>query len=460
MNIQLNYLLFQRIFYQLSPFLILPLIARILGPEGLGQIALAQSIFIYFNFFSSLGSASSNQNEISKYKSSLTKKYILASKLQISKSFLCIISLFLYVIFIFIFVPNSIRILSLILIFDLLINSIDTTWFYYAVKKFKLVSKLLIVTRIISILLIYALVKNKNDIYIYLLSLSLPNFLMYLILFIKFKANIKFEYLNLDFILKKIKIYFKIGLSLSGLIFIAYTDKIMLFFLTESYMNLGFYDQVNKFINLPLGFTIALSTFTISIFEKNSKSIKLISKIISINFITISTYMFLIIFFSKEMISIILGNKFINIFPYLIIYSLILPIKSLNLFLINSIMLKQGFYNKIFKYVFVALIVNIIINFLLIPKLIIYGAIIASIIAELVLFFLIINFNKNILIKLFKEFDKLIFLFLITLQFFIFFITYKFIGTNSVLNIFIIIIISSFLNIIYYFKTFKKPYVA
>ena len=51
MNRQLNFFLVQRIFYQISPFLILPYIARIFGPEGIGQIALAYATFVFFNYF-------------------------------------------------------------------------------------------------------------------------------------------------------------------------------------------------------------------------------------------------------------------------------------------------------------------------------------------------------------------------------------------------------------------------
>ena len=201
MNRQLDFFLIQRIFYQISPFLILPYIARIFGPEGIGQIALAMSIFVFFNYFASLGAATYGQKIISDKNNKLKKKYLLASDILISKTILCFLPLILYLSYIIFFSESPIKILLIILVFDLMLNSIDTTWFHYALKNFKIVSICLIISRIISIILIYTYVDNINDTYLYLIFLSVPNFLAYVYILCKSKIILKLNNLNLSRIL-------------------------------------------------------------------------------------------------------------------------------------------------------------------------------------------------------------------------------------------------------------------
>ena len=113
----------------------------------------------------------------------------------------------------------------IILVIDLVLNSIDTSWFHYALKNFKTVSICLIISRIISIILIYTYVDNINDAYLYLIFLSVPNFLAYVYILCKSKIVLKLNNLNLNKIFKNLKIFFTIGFALSGLLFIAYSDK-------------------------------------------------------------------------------------------------------------------------------------------------------------------------------------------------------------------------------------------
>ena len=106
---QLDFFLIQRIFYQISPFLILPYIARIFGPEGIGQIALAYATYVFFNYFASLGSATYGQKIVSDKNNKLKKKYLLASDILISKCILCFLPLILYLSYIIFFSESPIR---------------------------------------------------------------------------------------------------------------------------------------------------------------------------------------------------------------------------------------------------------------------------------------------------------------------------------------------------------------
>ena len=395
MNRQLDFFLIQKIFFQISPFLILPYIARIFGPEGMGQIALAMAIFAFFSYFASMGSATYGQKIISDKKNNIKKKYLLASDILISKTILCFLPLALYLSYIIFFSESPIKILLVILVIDLILNSIDTTWFHYGLKNFKTFSICLIISRIISIILIYTFVDNINETYLYLIFFSVPNLIVFLYMLYKSKIVLTFKNLDLKKIFKYLKIFFTIGFALSGILFIAYTDKLMLYFFTNSYSILGLYDQINKFIMMPMGITLSLSTFGLTFYNKNNSSNNILYSLLNLNILFTFTYFLLLFFNVDQIIFFFLGDKFKDMLIPLIFYSYILPIKSVNLYMLSSVMIKEDKYILVSKLIYTTLILNILANFLLIPKYELYGAIYSSIISEIYLFFLIFYFNQE-----------------------------------------------------------------
>ena len=56
-----------------------------------------------------------------------------------------------------------------------------------------------------------------------------------------------------------------------------------------------------------------------------------------------------------------------------------------NIFILSSVMIKEGKYILVSKLIYTALILNILANFFLIPKFELYGAIYSSIISEIYL---------------------------------------------------------------------------
>ena len=447
MNRQLDFFLIQRIFYQISPFLILPYIARIFGPEGIGQIALAMATFVFFNYFASLGAATYGQKIISDKNNKLKKKYLLASDILISKTILCFLPLILYLSYIIFFSESPIKILLIILVFDLMLNSIDTTWFHYALKNFKIVSICLIISRIISIILIYTYVDNINDTYLYLIFLSVPNFLAYVYILCKSKIILKLNNLNLNKIFKHLKIFFTIGFALSGMLFIAYSDKLMLYFFTNSYSILGFYDQINKFIMLPMGITMALSTFSITFYNKKNYNNNLVNSLLNLNILFTFTYFILLFFNGDQIIFYFLGDKFKDMLTPLVIYSYILPIKSINIFILSSVMIKEGKYILVSKLIYTALILNILANFFLIPKFELCGAIYSSIISEIYLFFMLLYFNS----EKFLQNKYLNLTMLIILQFILIFSVNLLFENEKILKLIFSCIIGSPIILVYYF---------
>ena len=274
-------------------------------------------------------------------------------------------------------------------------------------------------------------------------------------IFCKSKIILKLNNLNLKKILKNLKIFFTIGFALSGMLFIAYYDKLMLYFFTNSYSMLGFYDQINKFIMLPMGITMALSTFSITFYNKKNANNNLVSSLLNLNILFTFTYFLLLFFNVDQIIFYFLGDKFKDILTPLVVYSYILPIKSINIFILSSVMIKEGKYILVSKLIYTALILNILANFFLIPKFELYGVIYSSIISEIYLFFLILYFNSG----RFLQNKYLNLTMLVILQFILIFSINLLFENEKLLKLIVSCIIGSPIILVYYFM-FKGKKIA
>lgn len=114
---------------------------------------------------------------------------------------------------------------------------------------------------------------------------------------------------------------------------------------------------------LPLGISMALSTFSITFYDKNNFNNNLVNSLLNLNILFTSTYFILLFFNGDQIIFYFLGDKFKDMLTPLVIYSYILPIRSINIFILSSVMIKEGKYILISKLIYTALILNILANF-------------------------------------------------------------------------------------------------
>jgi O-antigen/teichoic acid export membrane protein len=198
---------------------------------------------------------------------------------------------------------------------------------------------------------------------------------------------------------------------------------------------------------LPLGITMALSTFSITFYNKNNFNNNLVNSLLNLNILFTFTYFLLLFFNVDQIIFYFLGDKFQDMLIPLVIYSYILPIKSINIFILSSVMIKEGKYILVSKLIYTALILNILANFFLIPKFELYGAIYSSIISEIYLFLFILYFNNEKFLQN-KYFNLTM---LVILQFILIFSVNLLFEDEKILKLIFSCIIGSPIILVYYF---------
>ena len=152
----------------LFPLITFPYASRIMMADGIGQVNFFQSIISYISLFTCLGIPMYAIREIAKVRDNLEKMTRTTVEILLLHAFL---TLFGYIIVAAICmtvakVQTDIP-LFLILSVSIFFTAIGCEWFYQGIEDFKYVAIRGIVVKTVSVLLLFLLVKSKEDILCY-----------------------------------------------------------------------------------------------------------------------------------------------------------------------------------------------------------------------------------------------------------------------------------------------------
>ncbi|MGG3640563.1 oligosaccharide flippase family protein [Bacillus gobiensis] len=374
------YVILQQFILLFLPLLTIPYVSRILGPSGVGVVSYSTSIVMLFINLALLGSELYGVKEIAKVKEDKKKLSRIFSEIFIIRfSLLCLATIiyflltYIYFDFKFIFYLQAINIFAYM---------IDINWFYQGIEEFKKILYRNILIKSLGFISIFILVKNKEDIYLYVIILSLSILVGNGFMWIKLNSIIgSFESITL----LKLKYHSKgmIALFMAGFSIMIYilTDKIMLGVLSST-VEVGLYEQGQKIVNVLVTIVTAFSAVMLPkatqiINRGNLKDIsRLITKSISLIIFSVLPICTIFLLVSSSFIPWFLGEGF---HKSTIVSQLLAPIIFIKAI---SVMLGSIYFiplekNKEYTIpLIVGAIVNMILNLFLIPY---YGAIGSSI---------------------------------------------------------------------------------
>lgn len=160
-----------QVFVLILPLITVPYVSRVLGSEGIGINAYTNSIVSYFVLFGSIG--------INLY-GNRTIAYVKKDKSKLSETFWEIV--FLRIIFITISYLIFLIFLNLVTEYQnfyfyqsflIIAAALDISWFFMGLEDFKKTVMRNTIVKIISLVAIFAFVRTSNDLWIYILILSL-----------------------------------------------------------------------------------------------------------------------------------------------------------------------------------------------------------------------------------------------------------------------------------------------
>lgn len=393
---------FYQILTMIIPFITTPYISRVIGAKGIGIYSFTVSIQTYFSMFAALGTVSYGAREIARVRNNETQRSKLFFEIEGLTIITSIISLIVWGILISF--SNEYKIYYIILTFNLLNTMFDISWFYAGLEQFKYTVTQNSIFKILGVILLFALVKQPDDLKLYIGIISVTTLLGTISMWIylpKFLKKINFNEIKILHHFKETIIYFIPTIATS-----IYTvlDKTLIGLITNSEEQNGYYEQATKIINMTKAITFAsvnavLGSRISYLFAEN-KLDEIHRKIeTSINYICFMGFgiMFGLLGVSNNFVPLFFGNGYDSVIILIQLLSPIVIIIGISNCLGSQFYNPAGLRGKSAIYIIIGSVVNLCLNLILIPKFASYGAAIATIFAETVISVLYLKNCENFL---------------------------------------------------------------
>ena len=369
------------------PLVTIPYVSRIFGPDGLGIYAYASSINQYFYIFALLGLNNYGVREIAMVGKEKEKRDIVFSEIYCMQLFISVLILLFYILFVLIWGAQY-QVFYIILSLNLIATLFDVNWYFFGMEEFKLTVIRNAIIKVLSVVAIFLFIKESSDLWIYIFIHSVSVLLTSIALWPYLRREITFIKPRIPNVIKHIKPNLILFVPVVAISIYKYMDKIMLgnFSITDA----GYYENVEKILTVVLGFVTALGTVMLprmSYLAANGSKENAFAYIIkSMDFvmflsIAIACGIFAI---APDFIPIYFGTEFlpcVEIMEALVITAIIISWANV----IRTQYLMPFHHDRVYVWsVIFGAITNFLLNLFLIRQFGAIGAVISTIIAELI----------------------------------------------------------------------------
>ncbi len=400
-SITKNYLynLTYQILILILPLVTTPYLSRVLGAEGIGIYSYTYTIVTYFVLFGSLGIALYGQREIAYAQDNKVQRKKVFIELVLFRFITMAVALVIY--YSFFLRKGEYAVYYRVLLFELFAGAFDISWFFQGIEEFKKTVTRNILVRVISVTLIFILVKTKEDLIKYMYIYSIADFVGNLTLWFylpKYFKGVKIKNIN---ILKQIPTIILLFIPQIANKLYNMLDTTMLGKIIADKTETGYYEQSQKVIRLLLTLVTSLGTVMIprmaNMFANGEKEKINAYMKKSFNFVFLLSFPTILglICVSKEFVPIFFGKGYQKASTLICIISPIILLMGLANVVGTQYLLPTKRQKEYTISVAVGIIVNFILNYILIKLYASIGACIATVLSELAVNIVQFNYVKK-----------------------------------------------------------------
>lgn len=381
------------------PLITTPYLSRVLGAEGIGIYSYTYSIVTYFILFGSLGVAMYGQREIAYAQENIEAR----KKVFIEIIIFRFVTVFLATIaYYFLFIRgDEYQIYYQILLLELIAAAFDISWFFQGMEEFKRTVTRNVLVRICSVTLVFILVKTKEDLAKFTLIYSIADLVGNLSLWMylpKYIRGVKIKNINVLQHIPQIVLLFipQIANQIYKIL-----DTTMIGKLVADKTETGYYEQGQKVIRLLLTVVTSLGIVMIprmaSTFASgDKKQINSYMKI-SFNFVFFLAFpiMFGIVSIAESFVPVFFGSGYDKVVVLINIISPIIILMGIANVIGNQYLLPTKKQKEYTISITIGVIANFILNYILILQYASIGASIATVLSQLIVDVIQLNFIKK-----------------------------------------------------------------
>lgn len=237
-----------QIFVIITPLITAPYISRVLQPEGVGVYSYTSSIASVFALFAALGVNMYGQREIAYVREDILQRSKTFWELLIARGIATLVVTIIYICFCFLY--KQYLVLFLLQSLNILATMFDISWYFKGVENFKIIAQRNFAIKVISIIMIFLLIKKPTDLALYVFIASFTVLLSYVFFFFHLnKEIIKISFNQLT-PRKHVKGVLEFFLPAIAVQVYSQVDKIMLGAITQNTIENGYYEQARKIVNI------------------------------------------------------------------------------------------------------------------------------------------------------------------------------------------------------------------
>ena len=391
----------------LFPLVTFPYVSRILLPDGIGKVNFANSIISYFALFASLGIGTYASREAAKVRDDKQKLSKLVKEMLLINFISTIVSYVFFIISLFAVSKfYDYKLLLCVCSLTIVLNTIGVDWLNSAMEDYAYITLRTILFQLVSLSLIFLIVKTKDDYIKYagisVLSSAGANVLNFAHSRKYVKYFAKTEKLELKKHIKPIFILFASSIAIS---IFTIMDTSMLGFLSTS-TEVGYYSAASKLVRMvrdlfPAVYSVLFARFSYYYSQNDETSYNDLAKktsnfILCFSFPVVSGFIIL----AKPVLELLCGEAYLPAISSVITLSPLILISSCSGFLGGVLMITQGKDKQYLYTTIVAAFIDVVLNFALIKKFGAFGASLATLLTEVFIIIVYITFTKNILLKM------------------------------------------------------------
>ena len=388
-SIKKNYILntIYQVLILIVPLVTTPYVSRVLGADGVGVYSYTYSNVSYFLLIGALGSRTYGSREIAYLQNDPEKRSRLFYELVILKSITSLFAIAAYLVYLVFFVAADTKIAALQAIY-LVAEGLDIIWLFQGMEDFSRVVFRNTIVKIFNVLLVFALIKTRDDVDRYTLILAGMTLLANLSIWCFVPRYVKRVPLRTLQPFRHLKDEFLLFLPSIAIHVYTYVDKSMIRAFSVNAVENGYYEQSEKIVRVAISVITSLSTVMApriaKTFAEGNRALlnSYMRKSFRFTWMLAIPVMLGIMAVSGTFVPVFFGAGYEKVKLLMPLYSILIVFVSMSYILGIQFLIAVGRQNVYTLAVTISAAVNVAMNLVLIPRFASVGATVATITAE------------------------------------------------------------------------------